>query len=122
MPRVNRVGAAASVALGDVAVLSAWHVAAANAEGVLSGGSGMRLATVPNTSGVVLAAMASRPCCGSSSSGDGSGATAAAASSVCELSASVPVADGILITPGLVMARQSGRTAFALAMQSTWRF
>jgi hypothetical protein len=41
---------------------------------------------------------------------------------VMELSASLPVADGMCLTPGLVIAHVGGHSTFGLVTQATWRF
>lgn len=121
-----RLGLAGSATLGDALVVSAWHVrkvvqsghAAANA--AIGGGSstGMRLATAPDDSGVVVALACSASSDGLSSGGSrpGSGAV------VAELSASLPVLDGLMLTPGAVLVRRGGCTTGGLVLQSSWRF
>ena len=121
--RVNRVGMAASLTLREAAVMSMWGVRGPG------GGFGCRLATSPSASGAVLAAMICRPCGDSApsvagASSDGTPASSAAGRSLLlEVSASIPVADGICLTPGLVAVRQrGGQASVALAMQSSWCF
>jgi len=39
-----------------------------------------------------------------------------------ELSASIPVQDGLAICPGAMLLRRRGETVAGIALQSTWRF
>eukprot|EP00955_Chlamydomonas_euryale_P055339 356111-Chlamydomonas_euryale.AAC.1 len=111
--RVTRIGFAGSATLGDALVVSVWRV------GGVTGGGGMRLATVPTAGGTVVAATVTKPC---TVKATGASTRWIHSPVAYELSASVPVADGIMMTPGLVLARHEGRATAALALQSTWRF
>lgn len=112
--------------------------------------TGLRVSSVPDASGVVVGvAVAAMPASGppgrqEPASRGGIGALHAAAGGgrskdavpqaraggagregralVAELCASVPVADGLLLTPGAVLVRQHGCTTVAAVLQSTWRF
>ena len=119
------------------------------AEGVGSSGSsthagstgwGVRLATLPDDSGRVLAAVLSRPPGGGGGGagraadlaqpgwagmGDGVGA---GTPTLVEVSMSVPFTDGLLLTPGVLAVHQRGeggaRSGWttSLVVQSSWRF
>ena len=131
--RVTRAGAAASLALGEAAVMSAWGVLGPG------GGAGCRLATTPRASGTVLAAAIFRPttttegwrrpyvvdndATGSGPSPAGGAPRSSADGVVLEVSASVPVSDGVCLTPGLVAVRtRGGWKSLSLALQSSWAF
>ena len=126
--RVNRAGMALSVAVADSATVSLW--AAGGGGGVGGGRRGIRVATTPNHAGVVVAAMlcetdnaAAAATAGDRHGGSSSNTSVPSPTRLCELSASLPVADGICLTPGVVLAGQGGQPLVgALAIHASWRF
>lgn len=126
--RSFQVAAAGSTAVADAVVVSGWHSrelsgsdGGDSSSTTVGGGSstGVRIATFPDDTGTVLAlavAAQKQGRAGSSSSRAGDRAL------VCELSASVPVLDGVVINPSAVLVTQGGRSSFGLVTQSTWRF
>ena len=136
------MGAAVSAALAEAATVSLWAVSRVGGNrAVQRGGMGIRLATTPNEAGVVIAAMLCQPATGSSSSsatsmmppshisGDAFGSTSGVSRHypqpmLFEVSASLPVADGVCLTPGLVVSccQRGGPLIGALALHSSWHF
>eukprot|EP00798_Chlamydomonas_sp_ICE-L_P030929 gene30929-35985_t len=115
-----RLGLATSYTIGDEVVLTAWHMLKGGQAlaGINPGGTGVRLATQPDSGGAVMALAVGRTNC----EPEGRGVAKGGYARVYELSASIPTADGLCITSGLVVQQKHSGNSVGMVVNSTWRF
>jgi hypothetical protein len=119
------VGVVAAAPLGDAFVASAWaegRPSAIDDGGLASGralGWGVGLHSQPDAGGQAVGFVLARPTPGGPMGGGGEGT----APLLCEMSCRVPLADGLELTPGVMVVRAPGAgAATALRLGANWRF